>query len=102
MIENQRPNIHIYAPKPDMRIITVGTCPDCGKRTRFIALHTPWLGWLHVCIRCGRRFRDGEWMPLDFVRGSRQKSIEQAKTRFMDSLNKAITSWFKEATNGTD
>lgn len=74
--------IHIYAPQPDIRKITAGTCPDCKRRTRFIAFHVEWYGWDSTCLRCGRRWQNGEWMHLDFVRGSRQKSVQRAKARW--------------------
>ena len=74
--------VHVYAPQPDTKAIHATVCPDCGKRTRMISFHVPWHGWDSTCIKCGRNWQDGEWMALDFVRGSRQKSIANAKRRF--------------------
>ena len=73
-------NIHIHAPQATSKSCKAGNCPDCKKRTRFIGFFTPWYGWDHTCIRCGRRWADGEWMPLPFMRGAREQSIESAKS----------------------
>ena len=74
--------IHVYAPLVIERQIFAGTCPDCKKRTLFLAWHYEWHGWAQTCLRCGRRWSDGEWMPLDFERGAREKSIASAKERW--------------------
>ena len=73
--------IHVCTPQ-GYRFAHAGTCLDCGKRTRFIGVHYEWYGPDKTCLRCGRSWSDGEWMPLDFVRQSRQRSIEAAKTAF--------------------
>lgn len=72
-------NIHIYAPQATAKAIRAATCQDCNRRTRMIGFFTPWYGWDSTCIRCGRNWKDGEWMPLDFAPQSRQKSIDAAK-----------------------
>ena len=74
--------VHIYAPQPTRKNILSGDCPDCKQRTKFIGLFTEWYGWDTTCLRCGRKWADGEWMALDFVRGSRQKSIDSAKRAY--------------------
>lgn len=74
--------LHIYAPQPDSKFIRAGACPDCKAWSRFIGFHTPWYGSHQTCLRCGREWMDGEWMPLPFVRGSRTKNIEAAKKRW--------------------
>ena len=71
--------VHIHAPQPTRKAVTTTVCPDCGKRTRMLGWFTEWYGWDSCCLKCGRRWSDGEWMALDFVRGARQKSIERAK-----------------------
>ena len=81
--------IHIHAPESTDKSVRVATCPDCKKRTRMLAWFTPWYGWDSTCILCGRSWSDGEWLDLDFVRGSRQKSIASAKRRFR-SIKKAL------------
>lgn len=73
--------IHICAPRGE-RFVYSGTCLDCGKRTRFIGVSYLWYGADQCCIRCGRRWSDGEWMPLDFIPQSRQKSIAAMKKAF--------------------
>lgn len=74
---------HVNAPIPIEKFIRIGKCPDCKmKRARFIVLAYDWYGADQTCLNCGRRWSDGQWMPLDFVRGSRQKSIAQAKKAF--------------------
>ena len=72
-------NIHIHAPQATAKSVTIVICRDCGERTRMLQFFTPWYGWDSTCIKCGRHWSDGEWMPLDFVRQSRQKSIAAAK-----------------------
>ena len=72
-------NIHIYAPQATAKSINIAVCPDCNQRTRMLGQFTPWYGWYSTCIKCGRNWQDGEWVALDFVRQSRQKSIDSAK-----------------------
>ena len=72
-------HVHIHAPQATTKVVTVTTCPDCKKRTRMLQFFTPWYGWDSTCLRCGRRWEDGEWMPLAFVPQSRQLSIAAAK-----------------------
>lgn len=74
--------LHIHAPQPTDRHVAAGTCPDCKRRTRFISTFTPWYGSHTTCLRCGRNWQDGEWIPLEFERGVRQRSIVSAKRRF--------------------
>ncbi len=71
--------IHINAPQPTAKNIYAGKCPDCKKRTRYLAFFTPWYGWDSTCIKCGRNWIDNEWMPLTFEPQSRQKSVARAK-----------------------
>jgi hypothetical protein len=71
--------VHIHAPKATAKFISTTICPDCKQRTRMLQWFTPWYGFDSTCIRCGRSWSDGEWMPLDFVRQSRQRSIAAAK-----------------------
>lgn len=73
--------VHICAPQ-GFRFEHGGTCPDCGKRTWFIGVSYEWYGPDMWCLRCGRRWSDGEWMPLDFVPQSRQRSIEAGKRAY--------------------
>jgi len=72
-------HIHIHAPRATAKTIHACVCPDCKKRTRMLQFFTPWYGMDATCLRCGRGWQDGEWMPLEFVRQSRQKSIDRAK-----------------------
>ena len=74
--------VHIYAPSCVTKHATAGTCPDCGARTRFLVFTYEWYGADATCIKCGRSWSGGEWMPLPFVRGSRQKEIARVKDRF--------------------
>lgn len=74
--------LHIYAPAPTGCGIYRDVCPDCGKRSAFVYRSFEWFGPDQTCLRCGRSWSDGEWMPLDFERGARQKSIERAKTAY--------------------
>jgi ribosomal protein L37AE/L43A len=75
-------HVHIYAPPCVSKHAIAGNCPDCKKRTRFLTLTYEWHGPDATCIKCGRSFSDGEWMPLPFVRDAREKEIARAKDRF--------------------
>jgi hypothetical protein len=61
--------VHIYAPRATAKVVSRGTCPDCKLPSRFLAFFTPWHGWDSTCIRCGRHFQDGYWLPLPFISG---------------------------------
>lgn len=74
--------IHLYAPKATNKAMFSGVCADCKKRTRFLSYFIPWYGWDTTCIKCGRRWIDGEWMDLPFIRSSRERSIDRAKKTF--------------------
>ena len=73
--------VHINCPRGE-RFAFSGTCLGCGQRTRFIGVSYLWYGSDKCCLKCGRRWSDGEWMPLDFVPQSRQKSIDGMKKAF--------------------
>ena len=76
------PNLHVHAPQSTAKSVTTTTCPDCKRRTRMLQFFTPWYGWDSTCLRCGRKWCDGEWMPLEFARGARKTNIQRAKERF--------------------
>ena len=82
--------VHIHAPSATAKEAKAAHCPDCKKWTRMLMFFTPWYGWDSTCIRCGRHWSDGEWMPLEFCRGARQQSIDAAKRiyRLMPPRNK--------------
>lgn len=71
--------VHIYAPPVVDRRILSGTCLDCKKRTRFLTFCYEWHGATSTCMRCGRRWCEGEWQPLEFERGIRKRNVESAK-----------------------
>lgn len=73
------PNIHIYAPVPDVMNIHAGVCPDCKKHSWFISFVFAWHETNTTCLRCGRQWQDGDWCALPFERGIRQKNIASAK-----------------------
>lgn len=75
-------HIHIHAPPVLEKAAVATTCPDCGKHTRMLGFYQEWYGWRSTCLRCGRMWDDGEWLPLDFARGVRQRNIEDAKRRW--------------------
>lgn len=74
--------LHIHAPQPSMRRILAAKCLDCKKRSRFVAFFTEWYGWDQTCLRCGRRWSDGYWMPLEFYRFARRNNINAAKKQW--------------------
>lgn len=74
--------VHIHAPQASLRSIDAGNCVDCKKRTRFIGFFTEYYGWDDTCLRCGRRWADGEWMLLPSARHARRDSINAVKIRW--------------------
>lgn len=75
-------HVHICAPVATSKRAIATTCLDCKQRTRMLSFFTPWYGEASTCIRCGRHWEDGEWMPLAFIPQSRQISIASAKRRW--------------------
>ena len=71
--------MHIFSPPIEATRIIAGDCPDCGTWTRFLGWRQEWFGWYDTCLRCGRQWGDGEWIPLEFARGIRQYNIQHAK-----------------------
>ena len=74
--------VHIHAPPVTDKAITATVCLDCRKRTRMLQFFQDWYGWHSTCLRCGRQWDDGEWLPLDFRRGIRADNIRHAKERW--------------------
>lgn len=72
-------SMYIHNPKATAKQIKAEICPDCKRRTRMIGFFTPWYGWDETCMKCGRNWKDGEWMRFPFVRGAREASIATAK-----------------------
>lgn len=77
--------VHIYRPECITKHATSGKCPDCKQRTRFLILTFEWHGERATCMKCGRSFEDGEWLPLPFERGARAKEIARAKQSWRDA-----------------
>lgn len=75
----QYDNAIVCSPTLDRQWIKRGNCPDCGRKSFFICFAYEWYGVDSTCLRCGRHWSDGEWMPLEFSRFARRDSIEQAK-----------------------
>lgn len=72
-------HVHVFAPLPIDKFVHAGKCPDCKKWSRFIGAYYEWYGATKTCLKCGRRFNDGEWEELNFRRGVRQENIKRAK-----------------------
>jgi len=92
--------IHIHNPQPSLKAINITVCLDCNKRTRMIQFFTEWYGWNSTCLKCGRRWCDGEWMPLEFARGVRKRNIELAKKNWrrlkaLENLKECRDKWQK-------
>lgn len=80
--------IHINRPRIDKKRLSHGKCPDCKRHVFFMWFYQEWYGWDITCLRCGRSFGDGEWLPLTFSRTARQDSIGSAKRRWRQNENK--------------
>ena len=88
--------IHINYTKTHEASICWRTCTDCQKRSPMVYLFQEWYGWDITCMRCGRSWQDGEWMPLDFLKRSREKSKQRARKRYkMFKESKEIEKWEK-------
>lgn len=88
-------SIHVYAPECIEKYATSGTCPDCKQRTRFLSYSYEWFEPDCTCIKCGRSFNADGWVPLPFVRGSRQKEIARAKRRFKSTIAIGVDAMIK-------
>jgi ribosomal protein L37AE/L43A len=76
--------VHINRPRIDKADKHRSMCPDCKKRTTKIGFFQEWYGWTVTCLGCGRKWQDGEWMPLGFYRTARQDNIDRAKKRWKE------------------
>lgn len=74
--------VHIHAPSPTSRFARKHVCPDCKKESLFIGVHYEWYGSTQTCLRCGRKWCDGEWMPLGFYRHARRDNKRAAKAAY--------------------
>ena len=77
--------VHIYAPEPDRVRRIVDPCPTCERKTRKVAVHTPWHGWAVTCCACGECWEDGTRCPRPFERGWRKKAAARAKSVWQSS-----------------
>lgn len=74
--------VHIHAPPVTRKAAQATKCPDCQRRTRMLSFFQEWYGWHSTCLRCGRQWDGGEWLPLEFQRGVRKANIARAKQRW--------------------
>lgn len=75
-------NVHICAPLPTHRFHFKKVCLDCKKESLFIGVSYEWYGSDATCLRCGRKWCDGEWMPPGFYRNARRDSKRAAKAAY--------------------
>jgi hypothetical protein len=74
--------VHVCAPEVTYHKAILTDCPDCGKPSIHLVFGFEWYGPDRTCLRCGRRWSDGEWMPLDFYRHARRDNIRSAIRRW--------------------
>ena len=77
-------NIHICRSKIINKFADFVDCPDCkktksGRKSLHLVFCYEWYGPERTCLMCGRKWSDGEWMPLLFCRSARRKNIKNAK-----------------------
>ena len=77
---------HILFTKTHYRQINRRACLDCGRLSYFACFFQEWYGWDITCMRCGRRWSDGEWMSLPFCRTAREDSRNAARRRWKRGL----------------
>jgi hypothetical protein len=82
--------VHIHAPQATEKYHKFANCPDCGKTSLFLSFYTEWYGVDSTCMRCGRRWCDGEWMPLLFYRHARRDNKKSARRQWRQ-MNIPIT-----------
>ncbi len=71
--------VHIHAPPAIERSIRWVDCLDCKKRSPFAILSYDYYGPSACCMRCGRRYQEGEWCALDFCRNSRKANRDSMR-----------------------
>jgi len=72
-------NLHIHAPLPSEKKLHRVKCLDCKKRTFFVSFYYEWYGTYSTCLKCGRRYNNGKWEPLDLEKHARKKNINNSK-----------------------
>ena len=77
--------VHIHRPPTTAKSLTRDKCIDCKQDTIFVGIFQDWYGWTETCIRCGRQFAEGEWLPLDFCREARRDNIKAALEQWGDA-----------------
>jgi hypothetical protein len=82
--------IHISFIRTHARSIKWSNCPDCKRHSPFANFHQEWYGSDSTCMRCGRSWSDGEWMPLPFCRGAREQNKANARKRWKRGLDRSI------------
>jgi hypothetical protein len=76
-------NVHVCRPRAeDKKAERVDRCPDCGRLSVFVSVFYEWYGWTTTCLKCGRKWQEGEWMPLEFSRTARAESIRSARAAY--------------------
>lgn len=77
--------IHINSPNPTRVDIDKSRCPDCKKQSYFVNRFYEWYGSMSTCMRCGREYADGEWLPLTFSRNARKINKDAARTIYKEA-----------------
>jgi hypothetical protein len=90
-------DVHICAPSPTgFGLLSIPECPDCKRHTRMVYFDFEWYGREATCLRCGRHWSGGEWMPLAFEPNSRRKSIDEAKKWYRNLRRAEVEARMKE------
>jgi ribosomal protein L37AE/L43A len=71
--------VHLNIPETLTHKAVKVLCPDCKKESLHLIFCYEWYGPERTCLRCGRKWSDGHWMPLAFYRYARRDNIRSAK-----------------------
>ena len=82
--------IHISWVETHERRINWRDCPDCNRKSPIVSFCQHWYGVHSTCMRCGRQWSDGEWLPLPFCRGAREQSKAEARRRWKRGLHAVV------------
>jgi hypothetical protein len=79
LIHNAQDELKRQWRKDNHKSIERARCPDCKRYSWFLFFYYEWYGPHCTCLRCGRKWSDGEWISLPSTRYARKESIEAAK-----------------------
>lgn len=74
--------LHVHRPQIQAIELPRLHCPNCERRTWFVAWFQEWYGWHNTCLNCGDQWQDGEMLERPFMPGWRKQNIEAARKMY--------------------